>query len=56
MHPSQMYALAALERAADGRRRAEQRRSQVDEQARDAHVRLRRRVLASLIRLPATER
>ena len=55
MHPSQMYALAALERANDDRRRAARRRSQADVHAIEVHARLRRRVLASLVRAPAAD-
>jgi hypothetical protein len=54
MQPSQAYALAVLQRADDDRRRAAQRRK-VDVTGRAAHARMRRRVLASLIRVPAAD-
>jgi hypothetical protein len=54
MQPSQMYALAYLERADDDRRRAAERR-QFDVTRQTTHARLRRRVLASLVRVPAAE-
>jgi hypothetical protein len=54
MQPSQMYALAVLERVDDDRRRAAQRRH-LNVTGRATRARMRRRVLASLIRVPAAD-